>query len=163
MAFIRITDQYFWNFVFSFFFVALTIMGVIILATESYRDPLELTLLDFLLMTLASWRLTRLFVYDHITKFIREQFMDPVKVEGGYELVKPKGGPRRTLADLFGCPWCVGMWMATTVGFFYMLTPLAYYPVLFLAIAALATYLQLLANLTGHKAEEAKRKAEHGF
>lgn len=163
MPVIRITDQYFWNVVFGLFFLVLVIMGMIILATESYRDMAQLQLVDYLLITLASWRLTRLFVYDTMTKFVREQWSDPVKVEGGYELVKPKHGPRRTLAELFACPWCFGVWATATVAFFYILTPLAYFPVLILALSAVASYLQLLANLTGHRAEQLKQQNERGF
>lgn len=163
MAIVRITDQYFWNAVFGLFFIVLIIMGMIILSTESYLTLDTLTLTDFVLMTLASWRLVRLFAYDHITKMLREQWFDVVKGEGGLELRKPKTGPRRTLAELFSCPWCIGLWAAATVSFFYILTPLAFYPVLFLSIAAVATYLQLLSDLTGHRAEQLKNQNERGF
>ena len=110
----RITDQYFWNLVFTLFFLVLVTMGAIILETESRVALTELTLTDYVLITLASWRMVRLFVYDAITKFFREQFWDVVKVGKGYTLEKPKAGPRRTLADLLSCPWCFGVW-ATAV------------------------------------------------
>lgn len=160
---IRITDQYFWNVVFALFFIALVVMGTIILDTETYKPLDALTLVDFVLITLASWRLVRLFVYDNMTKFVREQFYDATRTKGGVMLEKPKVGPRRTLADLFSCPWCFGVWAAASVTFFYLLTPYAYFPVLFLAISAVASYLQLLANLTGHAAENLKNKNERGF
>ena len=89
-------------------------MGAIILETESRIPFSELSLTDFILITLATWRLIRLFLYDAITKFFREQFWDLVKVGKGYELEKPKFGPRRTLADLLSCPWCFGTWAAAT-------------------------------------------------
>lgn len=152
----RITDQYFWNVVFGIFFLVLIVMGTIILQTES-RIPLsELTLTDYILVTLASWRLVRLFIYDAITKFFREQFWDVVKVGRSYALEKPKVGPRRTLADLLSCPWCFGIWAAASVLFFYLLTPYAVFPVALLAISAVATFLQILTNLIGNKAEELK-------
>jgi len=157
---LRVTDQYFWNAVFSVFFLILVVMFAIILETESRIPLAELTLLDYALVTLASWRLTRLFVYDVITKFLREQFLDVKKVGRGYTLEKPKGGPRRTLADLFSCPWCFGVWAATIVSFCYLITPYAVYPVIILAIAGVATFLQLLSNLVGHKAEEVKLRNE---
>lgn len=157
---IRITDQYFWNVVFGVFFLLLTAMGAIILQTES-RIPLDqLTLTDFALITLATWRLIRLFVYDGITKFIREQFYDVKKVGKGFTLVKPVTGPRRTLADLFSCPWCFGVWASASVTFFYLLSPFAYYFVLFLAISAVATFLQLLTNMIGWQAEKVKLEVE---
>jgi hypothetical protein len=160
---IRITDQYFWNVVFTIFFVVLVIMGAIILETEA-RIPLEeLALVDFVLITLATWRVVRLFIYDAVTKWFREQFYDVKKVGRGRELVKPKVGPRRTLIDLLSCPWCFGVWAAAMVTFFYLLTPYAVYPVIFLALSAVATFLQLLSNLVGHKAEQLKNQNERGF
>lgn len=157
---IRITDQYFWNVVFGLFFLLLTIMGAIILQTES-RIPFDkLSLTDFALITLASWRLIRFFVYDTMTKWLREQFYDVKKVGKGFTLVKPVTGPRRTLADLFSCPWCFGMWAAASVTFFYLLTPFAYYFVLFLAISAVASFLQILTNLIGWQAEKVQTDIE---
>lgn len=157
---LRVTDQYFWNFVFAVFFAVLVVMGVIILDGEAYKTPGELTLFDITLITLATWRIIRLFVYDAITKFFREQFWDAKKVRGSLILEKPATGPRRTLADLLSCPWCFGAWAAAFTTFFYLLTPWAFYTVLFLAVAAVATFLQLLSNLIGHKAEQAKRMNE---
>jgi hypothetical protein len=135
-------------------------MGAIILETESRITLGELTLIDFTLITLSTWRLTRLFVYDAITKFFREQFFDVIKSGKGYDLEKPKFGPRRTLADLLTCPWCFSTWAAAMIIFFYLLTSYAIYPVMILAVSAVATFLQLMSNLVGHKAEELKRGNE---
>lgn len=157
---IRLTDQYFWNFVFLTFFLILIVMGAIILESESRIPLAELTLTDYVLVTLASWRLTRLFVYDAITKFFREQFWDVVKAGKGFKLEKPKVGPRRTLADLLSCVWCFGVWASATVIFFYLLTPYAIFPVVLLAVGAVASFLQILANLVGHHAEYIKNKNE---
>jgi hypothetical protein len=157
---LRITDQYFWNFVFSIFFLVLVIMGAIILETEARIPLTDLELVDYVLITLASWRLTRLFVYDAITKFFREQFLEVKKVGRGYSLEKPKTGPKRTVADLMSCPWCFGVWATALITFFYLITPYFVYPVIFLALSAVATFLQLLSNLVGHKAELLKSETE---
>jgi len=157
---IRITDQYFWNFVFGLFFVLLIIMGAIILETESRIPYAELTLIDYTIITLASFRVIRLFVYDPLTKFIREQFYDVVKAGKGFTLVKPATGPRRTLADLFACPWCFGVWSAASVTFFYLLFPIFQFFAIFLAISAVATFLQLLTNMIGWQAEKLKMDVE---
>jgi hypothetical protein len=157
---IRITDQYFWNVVFGLFFFVLAIMGAIILETETRIPFNEITLFDITLITLASWRVIRLFVYDSITKWLREQFYNVRKVGKGYVLEKPATGPRRTLADLFSCPWCFGVWASASVTFFYLLTPYAFYFVLFLAISAVATFLQLLTNMIGWQAEKLKAEVE---
>lgn len=157
---IRITDQYFWNVVFGTFFLMLVVMGTIILETEARLAYTELTLTDFVLITLATWRLIRLVVDDHITKWFREQFYDVKKVGKGYTLEKPKFGPRRTIADLLTCPWCVGVWMAALVVFAYLLTPYAYYVTLLLAISTVATFFQLLASMVGWHAEKLRQEVE---
>jgi len=159
---IRITDQYFWNFVFLVFFVGLVVMGAIILETEARLSYADLTLVDFILLALATQRLVRLFVNDTITKFFREQFWDTKEVRGKILLVKPERGPRRTLADLMCCPWCFGAWAAAMVVFFYLLTPYAQFPVILLAVAGLGTWAQQVAALTGWKAEKLKRDVD-GF
>ena len=154
----RITDQYFWNFVFTVFFLILIVMGAIILETESRVRFADLSTMDFILMTLATWRLTRLMIYDTVTKFVREQFWDVVKVGKSYALEKPPTGPRRTIADLLSCPWCFGVWAAAIIIFFYLITPYAVYPILLLAVSAVASFLQILSNLVGHKAEYLKNQ-----
>jgi len=160
---IRLTDQYIWNFIFFTFFVVLIIMGTIILETEAYRDYTMLTLFDLLLMSLASFRLVRMVVYDTITKWFREQFYDAKTSRGSVTLHKPKSGPRRTIADLLSCPWCFGCWAGAVITFCYLLTPYAFFPVLFLAISGVASLLQLYANQLGHKAELLKNQNERGF
>ncbi len=156
----RITDQYFWNVVFLLFFLALVFMAGVILESEAYKTYDNLTFLDFMLITLASFRVIRMVVYDKIFAFFREQFYDATEYKGDIVLVKPERGPRRTLADLLSCPWCFGVWSTAMVAFFYLLTPYAFFPVLFLALASLASFLQLLSNLVGWKAEQTKNEVE---
>jgi hypothetical protein len=158
---IRITDQYLWNIVFMLFYLGLLTMGMIILDSEAHIRYADLALLDLALISLASFRLIRLFVYDAMTKFLREQFYDAkVTKTGKVTLYKPLKGPRRTLCDLMNCPWCFGVWATTMVVFFYLLTPAAFIPVLILAISAIATWLQLFTNMIGWKAEQLKAEVE---
>ena len=102
---------------------------------------------DFVLMTLAIMRLTRLFTYDAITQFVRDWFAgaDPRSLRG-------------SLGTLINCPWCTGLWFALVVVFFYFATPaIAWYAILMLALAAAGSFLQLIANYVGWSAEERKR------
>ena len=156
----RITDQYFWNVVFLVFFSVLVFMATIILQSEAYKSYTELTLIDFILITLASFRLIRLVVYDKIFAFFREQFYDAEEYKGKVLLVKPENGPRRTLSDLLSCPWCFGIWATAMLSFFYLLTPYAMFPILVLALSSVATFLQILANLIGWKSERMKMDVE---
>ena len=152
----RITDQYFWNVVFLVFFCVLVFMATVILESEAYKTYSELTVLDFVLITLAAFRIIRAVLYDKIFAFFREQFYDASELKGKMVLTKPANGPRRTLADLLSCPWCFGVWASAMVAFFYLLTPFAFFPVMFLALSAVASFFQILSNLIGWKAEQAK-------
>jgi len=143
------------------FFLGLLIMGIIILNSEASIAYADLAIIDLVLISLASFRLIRLFVYDAMTKFFREQFYDAkVTKAGKVTLYKPAKGPRRTITDLLGCPWCFGVWATSLVTFFYLLTPLAFVPVVILALSAVATWLQLFTNMIGWKAEQLKREVE---
>ena len=159
---IRTVDQYIWNIVFLAFFLLVVIGGMNILAESSYIGYGALGVFDIILLSLAAFRLTRLFVYDTIMKFFREMFFNAEVINGEVILTKPIRGPRRTIADLISCPWCFGMWSAGFVIFFYLLTPWAYVPVAFLAVAGIGSFIQILANLVGWKAEELKHRVENG-
>ena len=156
----RITDQYFWNVIFLFFFSALVFMGAVILESLAYKKFDTLAVIDYILIILASMRVVRLVIYDKIFAFFREQFYDVVEQKGKVLLVKPVNGPRRTLIDLLTCPWCFGIWATAMVAFFYLLTPYAMYPILILALSSVVTFLQILSNLIGWKAERAKLDVE---
>jgi hypothetical protein len=112
---------------------------------------------------LAIFRITRLFVYDKITQFFRDLFMQARTIQGADGLAyierRPyKGGPLRTVSDLLSCPWCTGMWASLFVVYFYYTLPFAWYVILMLAIAGVGNLLQLIANMIGWRAENLKLK-----
>jgi len=53
------------------------------------------------------------------------------------------------------------MWIAFFVSFFYFLTPYAWFPIFFLAIAGVSSFIQLTINLIGWRAEKTKIKMEN--
>jgi len=140
--------KHFWNIFFSVFFAALLFGGIAWLASTG-RFARPVTTGDFVLMALAIWRLIRLFTYDAITAFVREWFAgaDPHSLRG-------------TLNTLVNCPWCVGLWFSFIVVFFYFATIYAWPVILILALAAVASFLQILSNLVGWNAEAKKRMVE---
>ena len=141
---------HFWHTTLSLFYAAVAVLAYCWLE-EAGRlpGPSAVSVLDIALMTLAVARLVRLFTYDNITQFIREWFKDadPRTLAG-------------SLGTLINCPWCTGLWWALIVGFLYFATPVAWYGILVLAIASLASYLQLLGNLIGWHAEAKKLEVE---
>jgi hypothetical protein len=135
-----------WSILLSLFFAVLLAFGIAYLSMTGafYRN---IGAGDVILMSLAVWRLTRLFTYDAITKFIRDWFVD----------ARPET-LRGTLFMLLTCPWCTGLWFGATVVFFYFLTPYAWPVMLILAIAALGSFFQIIANYVGWSAEYKKRQ-----
>lgn len=157
---VRSIDQYIWNVVFTLLFVVLATVALAMLEDGGHIGYGVLGFGDMLLLSLATFRLTRLFVYDAVTKFVRELFWDAEEMAGEVVFTKPLRGPRRTLADLFSCPWCFGIWAAAVLTFFYLYTPISFVPIAVLAIAGLGSFFQLLANMVGWKAEKLKHEVE---
>lgn len=156
-------DQNFWFFVFTLFFILVFILLEWILYAVNGYVPRTISWFDAILILLASFRLTRLFVYDHIMQFVRDWFLDKreTRDERGVlvlALVPPVRGPKKTLWHLSNCAWCAGLWFSMLVSFFYFLTPLAWFPIFVLAIAGIATFVQIFSQLVGWSAE--KRKLE---
>ncbi len=141
---------HFWYTVFSLFFFLEAVLAITHLASLDLL-PTWIPMFDFFLLTLATFRLTRLFVYDSTTAFIRGWFY-------GHSKTTFLG----TLNTLINCPWCTGLWLGFLTAYFYFLTPYAWFFILFLAVAGLGTMVQIFCNLLGWSAEAAKQKASNG-
>ena len=104
---------------------------------------------DALLLALASFRVTRLVVYDKISRWFRDLFDDP----RGY-------GLRHTIHDLLNCPWCIGFWSALLLVVLYFTQDWAWSVIFFLAVAGVGSMVQLYANQVGWRAENLKLDAK---
>lgn len=139
--------NHFWSIVASIFYAGLLFGGIYYLASGGYFNR-SIGVSDFLLMSIAVWRLTRLITYDAITKFIRDWFV------GAHP--DSLGG---TLNTLLTCPWCTGLWFGMVVVFFYFLTPYTWPLLLILGISAMGSFFQVLSNFVGWSAEVKKLEA----
>lgn len=107
---------------------------------------------SFVLITFASFRLTRLIVFDKIASFIRTPFLETVEEAGeaGETITywKPKGtGLRYWIGELFSCYWCTGIWSALILYLGNEFMSFIFQPVTFiLAIAALAGIMEHLLD-----------------
>jgi len=157
----RNTEQYAWNIVFTALFILFLGLSMIVVTNNGSLSVFRLTVFDIAIIALASQRVVRLFVYDNVMKWFREQFYDSrTTKDGTVTLHTPKRGPRRTIVDLLSCPWCFGLWATSVVAFFYIMTPYAYYPALVLALSTVVSTLQITVNWIGHNAEAAKQRNE---
>lgn len=145
----KIRDMY--NLVFSLAYVAVTISLILLVGAGS----LTMGPFEFFVFGLATMRLTRLFVYDGITQFVRDWFLD-VKPEGDdFSRRKFDSGFKRAVSDILLCPWCFSVWAATAL-IFLMALPGMIFVVYILAISAVASAIQILMNLIGWHAEGKK-------
>lgn len=157
-------DQNFWNIVFSCFFLVFFVALLKILFVVRGSLPTSISFFDLSLVVLATFRLVRLFVYDKITHFLRDLFFhanETYTEEGVTYFAKKERthGPLRTVYEIIICPWCFSVWAATVVTFFYFLTPLAWLPILILAVSGVASSIQVFVNMVGWAAENSKIQA----
>ena len=110
--------------------------------------PSDLSWFDAIMMVFATLRITRLVVYDRITLWFREFFMEP------------RSGFMTVVNDLLQCPWCIGIWAALVVAFSYFVFPWAWFVIFFLALAGAGSLLQVIANGVGWNAEHLKKTTE---
>ncbi len=160
-------DQDFWNIIYSALFLVFFLILLVILYKVRGSLPTSISFFDLSLIVLATFRLTRLFVYDKITRFLRDAFFvssESYTEEGVTYFGKKENtnGQMRTIYELLTCPWCFSVWAATVVSFFYFLTPLAWLPIFILAISGIASFIQLVSNMIGWHAENAKIRATKG-
>lgn len=157
-------DQNLWNFLFSLLFVIVLALSIWAIREINGDFPTSIPVFDFVLLVLAAFRITRLIVYDKIARWFRELFADTREHEEGgviFVEVKPYGvGVRHTIHDLLQCPWCIGIWSALIVSFFYFIFPWAWFVILFLAVAGVSSLVQVSANLIGWRAENLKMEAK---
>lgn len=156
-------DQNLWNFLFSVFFL------VVLVAASWYMKEVRgfylgfVTPFDALMLAFATFRVTRLLVYDKITRWFRELFSDNRVYEKdgvSWVEVRPHGtGFRHTVYDLLQCPWCIGIWAALFTIFVYFVFPWGWSLNFFLAIAGMGSLLQVISNGVGWKAETLKLEA----
>ena len=152
-----------WNILASAFFLILCVVLYFAFAKIDI-ESLSISLFDIIIIALANHRLVRLFVYDNLTLFIREFFMD-LKVVGvddqkSYEYVKSNNSFKLTIYKLLTCPWCFGVWTVFVSSFFYF--NFFEFKIIFvlLAISSLASFLIIFTNLLGWSAEAKKNSVE---
>ncbi len=162
-------DQDTWNFALSVLFLLITV-GLLYYMWRTYGTfPQSVSVFDAILMALATFRITRLVVYDKITRWARNLFVQKIEFERGgetwYEIRPYEKGLLGTLHHLLGCPWCISFWSAFVISFSYFMFPWAWYIIFFVALSGAGSFMQLLANMIGWKAENLKQdshqKEEH--
>ena len=124
-----------WNFWSVFFFFGLVfLVGYFIQRKEI--DIREISFREAIVIILASYRLTRILVFEKIFKFLR----DAVKRREDLYLIG-------TFGSIITCPWCAGVWITLIIIVFYYLVPFGDLLTYVLALAGIATIIILFSNL----------------
>lgn len=111
---------------------------------------MDISFMELLILALASFRLTRLIVYDKITERIRSPFFQEIEEEndvGEKEiyLIPKKEGVRGFIGALLSCYWCTGMWTSIFLCAAYLFYFSAAVPIiLILAVAGLAAIMETI-------------------
>jgi hypothetical protein len=120
-----------WNAFFMAVYVLIFFLSYFLLRTMG-KENHNISVFDFILLFLATFRLTRLLVYDSIFQFARDYFF-------AY-----KTSPAKNISDLLSCPWCSGMWSGLLILILYYSFAWAWYFILLLATAGLASSFQIV-------------------
>ncbi|MFD2443218.1 DUF1360 domain-containing protein [Bacillus sp. CGMCC 1.16607] len=105
---------------------------------------------DFVILIFATFRLTRLIVYDKITEFLRRPFhqtQEETLPDGTIEeyIIIKGTGLRHWIGELLNCHWCTGIWSAIIIYLCYFFWPSISQPFIsILAMAGCASIVQTL-------------------
>lgn len=107
----------------------------------------DISWLHLVVLTLASYRLTHLIVFDEIVSFIRDPFLtiSYEQDDNGQVIrqVEVKGtGLRHWIGMLLSCYWCVGLWSSLGIVLLYWFFPVLFPLWLILAIAGAAAIIE---------------------
>lgn len=134
-----------WNFWSAFVFFGAILLAGHFLNREGI-DIRDLTMKEAVLVILASYRMTRILVFEKILKHFRDALK---KRENLYVI--------GTIHSMVTCPWCAGVWVTLIIIVFYFLVPYGALLVYVLALAGLASMVILVSNLLHMYTERRQR------
>lgn len=134
-----------WNFWSAFFFFGLVVLVGFLLERQG-TDIREISLKDAIIIILASFRMTRILVFEKIFKYLR----DALKRREDLYLIG-------TISSMITCPWCAGVWMTLVIIVFYYLVPYGDLLAYVLALAGIASILILYSNMLHMRTEKKQR------
>lgn len=135
-------QQITWNFWATIFFIA-CFVGLGFLLKNQNITVKDFTVGNMTLMVLATYRLTRILVFDKIFKLIRDFFRSHQRLYVFY-----------VIKEIITCPWCAGVWVALVVVAIYFLVPFGKLFTILLSISGVASFVVILVNYVGLSTEE---------
>lgn len=134
-----------WNFWSAFVFFGLVVLVGYLLEKKGI-DIGKLTLKEAVVIILASYRMTRILVFEKIFKYLR----DVLKKRERLYIIG-------TLSSIITCPWCAGVWVTLVIVVFYFLVPYGILLVYILAMAGVASVVILYSNMLHMRTDRKQR------
>jgi hypothetical protein len=131
-----------WNFWATVFFI-LCLVGLGFALEHKGIGRADFTVGNISLMVLATYRLTRILVFDKIFKLFRDFFRTRQRLYVFY-----------VIKEIITCPWCAGVWVALIIVAIYYLVPFGQLFVILLSISGIASFIVILVNYVGLSTEE---------
>ena len=137
-----------WNFLATLFYI------ICLVALGSGLKSMGITKEDFgvgdiALMAIATYRLTRILVFDKIFKLFRDFLKSREKLHVFY-----------VIREIITCPWCAGVWVALIVAALYYMVPFGDIFIILLTISGVASFLVVSVNFIGLSTEEKQQKVK---
>jgi hypothetical protein len=134
-----------WNFWSAFVFFALVVLVGYLLDRQGIRIE-RIGIRDALVIILASFRMTRIIVFEKIFKYLRDV------LRRGEDLLVVG-----TLSNIITCPWCSGVWVTLIIIVFYYLVPYGMLLCYVLALSGVVSLVILYSNMVQMRAERKQR------
>ena len=135
-----------WNFLATLFYIICFIALGYALKLKGL-DPEDIKFRDIALLILATYRLTRLLVFDSIFKLFR----DFVKSRSNFLVFY-------VIREIITCPWCAGVWSGIIILCIYYIIPFGQFLIILFAISGVASFIVILVNLAGLTTEEKQHR-----
>jgi len=134
-----------WNFWSAFVFLGIVVLVGYLFEKKGINIE-EITLKEAIVIILASYRMTRILVFEKILKYLRDVLK---KREDLYVI--------GTLSSIITCPWCAGVWVTLTIIVFYFFVPYGNLLAYVLALAGITSIVILYSNMLHMKTEHKQR------
>ena len=134
-----------WNFWSAFVFLSAVFLVGYLLKKKGV-DIEAMTFKQALVLILASYRMTRIIVFEKIFKYFR----NVLKKRENYYVIG-------TIHSMITCPWCAGVWVTLVIVALYFLVPYGILLVYVLALAGVASMVILVSNLLHMYTERRQR------
>lgn len=101
------------------------VTGMATFVTRRRTLPPQLSAPDLALLTVATFRASRLVSKDSVTAVVRAPFTRYTEPAGEGEVNEEVPGPgvRHALGELLSCPFCISVWAATVLAFGFVVAP----------------------------------------